>query len=319
MPEKCGSRWRLMRQCWGCSVCIWEVCILGQVATPVQVNVEERTHGLAEPACARLPRLYVYGGKRYGQKQTMSCRSQREERGDSDVSHRKRRWSISATKAALSGAVGSCHMGEERPRTFAVGLQRGAWTTLNKVSSCAWGGDTIEGNNESCSEELVKDSIWFPHRGIVQSGGAVLLSEVFTRCIGRNQMCPGSWDSPCFRLFWTISHNVCFFTAEKAQRAESACGSDQGPWCRAAHGCREQEQRGPCEDRGQGATSLGETHTVPLSSVSSLPRTFLKLLGFPPDGQRSQIFAGALQSHSAYLHHSDALLQINAQKLFQLI
>lgn len=60
-------------------------------------------------------------------------------------------------------------------------------------------------------------------------------------------------------------------------------------------------------------------HTIPLSSVSSLPRTFLKLLGFPPDGQRSQPFAGALQSHSAYLHHSDALLQINAQKLFQLI
>lgn len=28
---------------------------------------------------------------RYDQKQTMSCRSQREERGDSDMSHRKSR------------------------------------------------------------------------------------------------------------------------------------------------------------------------------------------------------------------------------------
>lgn len=61
-------------------------------------------------------------------------------------------------------------------------------------------------------------------------------------------------------MFWNVSHHVCFITAEKAQRSESTCGADQGPWRWAAHGRREQEQRGPCEDRGQGATSLGKTH-----------------------------------------------------------
>lgn len=60
-------------------------------------------------------------------------------------------------------------------------------------------------------------------------------------------------------------------------------------------------------------------HTVPTVPVSFLPWAFPKLLIFLPLRCRWYSFAGALQSHSPYLHCSDDVLQRNTQKLFELI
>lgn len=92
---------------------------MGQMATLVQVSLEERADSDTCRASLRQAARTVVENCRYDQKQAECPADHRRRRGNTDGSHRKRRGSISVVKAALGSVVGSHHVEEERPRTFA--------------------------------------------------------------------------------------------------------------------------------------------------------------------------------------------------------
>jgi len=105
------------------------------MATLVPGRLEERADpGTCRASCRDY--VSVVEGCRYDQKRAERPADHRGRRGTTDGSHGRRRGSTSVAKAALGSVVSSYPVGEERPRTSAQGLERGARETPSSVQLC---------------------------------------------------------------------------------------------------------------------------------------------------------------------------------------